>query len=310
MTGVQALVRLLIEQSRRDRANGSRAAALVSGYQGSPLGVVDLELGRNPTLLRDHGIVHQPAVNEELAATALLGSQLVGTAGTARFDRVVGMWYGKTPGLDRAADAIRHANHIGCPPSGGVLAVVGDDAAAKSSTIPGHPRRPLPPSRSRRSTRPTPAKWWSSGSTATPCRGCRGSGWAARLPPAWPTGPRACPSPQRPRTDRSRWTSTGSPTSTHRRRRWREGAPSSSSARCSTPASRSPGATSPRTGSTESRWAGPATAWASSAPARHGSTFARPCPCSVWTTPSSPGMGSASSSSGRSIHSTDRASGN
>ena len=137
MTGVQALVRLLIEQSRRDRADGSRAAALVSGYQGSPLGVVDLELGRNPTLLRDHGIVHQPAVNEELAATALLGSQLVGTSGTARFDRVVGMWYGKTPGLDRAADAIRHANHIGCPPSGGVLAVVGDDAAAKSSTLPG-----------------------------------------------------------------------------------------------------------------------------------------------------------------------------
>ena len=137
MTGTQALVRLLVEQSRRDQADGARPGVLVSGYQGSPLGVLDLELARHPAVLADHGIVHQPAVNEELAATALLGTQLVAVAGRPRVDRLVGMWYGKAPGLDRASDAIRHANHIGCPPTGGVLAVVGNDAGAKSSTLPG-----------------------------------------------------------------------------------------------------------------------------------------------------------------------------
>jgi len=136
VTGVQALVQLLVAQHRQDRSDGASAGALVTGYQGSPLGVLDMELARNPDVLAEHGIVHQPAVNEELAATALLGSQLVGQVATARFDRVVGMWYGKAPGLDRAADAIRHANHIGCPPTGGVLAVVGDDPGAKSSTLP------------------------------------------------------------------------------------------------------------------------------------------------------------------------------
>ena len=136
MTGVQALVRVVMDQTVRDSEDGSRAAALVTGYQGSPLGGMDLELQRNVELLRAGDIVHQPAVNEELAATALMGSQLVGAAGKPRFDRLVGMWYGKAPGLDRAADAIRHANHVGCPPTGGVLAVVGDDAAAKSSTLP------------------------------------------------------------------------------------------------------------------------------------------------------------------------------
>jgi indolepyruvate ferredoxin oxidoreductase len=136
VTGVQALVQLLVAQHRRDRSDGASAGALVTGYQGSPLGVLDMELARNPDVLALYGIVHQPAVNEELAATALLGSQLVGQVATARFDRVVGMWYGKAPGLDRAADAIRHANHIGCPPTGGVLAVVGDDPGAKSSTLP------------------------------------------------------------------------------------------------------------------------------------------------------------------------------
>jgi indolepyruvate ferredoxin oxidoreductase len=136
VTGVQALVQLLVTQHRQDRSDGASAGALVTGYQGSPLGVLDLELQRHPDVLAENGIVHQPAVNEELAATALLGSQLVGRVATARFDRVVGMWYGKAPGLDRAADAIRHANHIGCPPTGGVLAVVGDDPGAKSSTLP------------------------------------------------------------------------------------------------------------------------------------------------------------------------------
>jgi len=135
-TGVQALVQLLVAQHRQDRDDGASAGALVTGYQGSPLGVLDMELQRHPGVLAENGIVHQPAVNEELAATALLGTQLVGQVATARFDRVVGMWYGKAPGLDRAADAIRHANHIGCPPSGGVLAVVGDDPGAKSSTLP------------------------------------------------------------------------------------------------------------------------------------------------------------------------------
>ncbi len=136
LTGVQALARIPIEQLRRDRAAGRNTAALVSGYPGSPLGGFDLEMARALREVTGLPIVHQPAVNEELGATAVMGSQLVATRPDARYDGVVGIWYGKAPGLDRATDALRHGVFAGSSAGGGALALVGDDPAAKSSTMP------------------------------------------------------------------------------------------------------------------------------------------------------------------------------
>jgi len=136
LTGIQALVRMLLDRARHDRAGGLATATYVSGYEGSPLGGYDLELARHPGLLSEYGIVHRPGLNEELAATSVSGSQLAGRVGDAKQDGVVGVWYGKAPGLDRATDALRHANMIGTAPTGGAVALVGDDPAAKSSTLP------------------------------------------------------------------------------------------------------------------------------------------------------------------------------
>ncbi len=136
LSGVQALVRLPIEQLRLDRANGVRTAAFVSGYQGSPLGGFDMEMARAVGQVADLPIVCRPAVNEELAATAVMGSQLANNLGTGRYDGVVGVWYGKAPGLDRAGDAIRHGVYAGAGALGGAVALVGDDPACKSSTLP------------------------------------------------------------------------------------------------------------------------------------------------------------------------------
>ena len=136
LTGVQALARIPIEQLRRDRAAGRNTAAFVSGYPGSPLGGFDLEMARALREVTDLPIVHQPAVNEELGATAVMGSQLVATRPDGRYDGVVGVWYGKAPGLDRATDAVRHGVFAGSSAGGGALALVGDDPAAKSSTMP------------------------------------------------------------------------------------------------------------------------------------------------------------------------------
>src|SRR5918992_4780708 len=102
LSGVQAVVRTLFEILRTDRAAGHRTAAFVSGYQGSPLAGFDLELQRALRGTTDVDVVHEPAVNEELAATAVMGSQLAATMASARYDGVVGVWYGKAPGLDRA----------------------------------------------------------------------------------------------------------------------------------------------------------------------------------------------------------------
>lgn len=135
LTGVQALARIPIEQVRRDRAGGLNTAAFVSGYPGSPLGGFDQELTRALRAV-DLPISHLPAVNEELAATAVMGSQLAPGRPDARFEGVVGVWYGKAPGMDRATDALRHAVFAGASPHGGALALVGDDPAAKSSTMP------------------------------------------------------------------------------------------------------------------------------------------------------------------------------
>ena len=133
LTGTQALVRIPLEHLRAERDT----AVFASGYQGSPLGTFDTELQRALGRFQDGRIVHRPAVNEELAATSVWGSQLVGgLPGGSRYAGVTGIWYGKGPGLDRAADAIRHANHGGTSPAGGVVALVGDDPACKSSTLP------------------------------------------------------------------------------------------------------------------------------------------------------------------------------
>ena len=136
LTGLQALVRVPIDQMRRDRRDGMRTAGFISGYPGSPLAGFDLELEQRAQLLEDYGIVHQPGLNEELGATAVMGSQIAMRFGKQKQDGVVGVWYGKAPGLDRAADAIRHANYYGTTRHGGVLAYVGDDPTCKSSTLP------------------------------------------------------------------------------------------------------------------------------------------------------------------------------
>jgi indolepyruvate ferredoxin oxidoreductase len=137
MTGVQALARLPLNILRSDRAQGRKTAVFISGYEGSPLGGYDLELGRHAGLLASYDLVFQPGVNEELAATSVQGTQLAAGMADARVEGVTGFWYGKSPGLDRACDALRHANLMGTHPRGGAVAFVGDDPAAKSSTVPG-----------------------------------------------------------------------------------------------------------------------------------------------------------------------------
>ena len=136
LTGVQALVRLPIDQHRADAARGLRTATFISGYQGSPLGTVDLTIERNMALMEAHDVVWVPGVNEELAATAVWGSQEPLLGPLARHDGVVGMWYGKGPGVDRCGDVFKHANFKGTAPNGGVLVLAGDDPMAKSSTLP------------------------------------------------------------------------------------------------------------------------------------------------------------------------------
>jgi indolepyruvate ferredoxin oxidoreductase len=136
LTGVQALARLPVEQLRVDFRAGLRTAAFVSGYPGSPLGGYDVEIARAARAAPELRIVCRPAVNEELAATAVMGSQLAQTQPDARYDGVLGVWYGKSPGVDRATDALRHAVFAGTSPRGGAIALVGDDPLAKSSTLP------------------------------------------------------------------------------------------------------------------------------------------------------------------------------
>ncbi|MFI6568755.1 indolepyruvate ferredoxin oxidoreductase family protein [Nocardia fluminea] len=143
LTGVQAIARLLVEQHVRDLRAGRRVATFVSGYQGSPLGGVDKMLLGMPDVLTEHDITFVPGFNEELAATSVWGSQADLPAGRPTHDGVVGVWYGKGPGVDRATDAIRHANMYGVNPRGGVLLLVGDDPASKSSTVPAVSERSL-----------------------------------------------------------------------------------------------------------------------------------------------------------------------
>ena len=138
LSGAQALARLPYEQLRIDRAAGLRTAAYVTGYPGSPLAGYDRDAAAVAKLATADGLhlVHQAAVNEELAATAVMGSQLSVTLDSCRYDGVLGVWYGKSPGLDRASDALRHAVFAGTSEHGGAVALVGDDPSAKSSTLP------------------------------------------------------------------------------------------------------------------------------------------------------------------------------
>ena len=136
MSGIQALVKLPMLQRQRDALAGKNTAGFISGYRGSPLGGYDQALWAARKHLQGQHIVFQPGVNEELAATAVWGTQQLGFAppGSNRFDGVFGIWYGKGPGVDRSVDVFKHANMAGTTPWGGVLAVAGDDHLAKSST--------------------------------------------------------------------------------------------------------------------------------------------------------------------------------
>jgi indolepyruvate ferredoxin oxidoreductase len=136
MTGVQALVRLLMMQRQRDAAAGLNTAGFVSGYRGSPLGGLDQALWSAEKFLTRAHIKFQPGLNEDLAATAIWGSQQVNLYPGAKFDGVFSMWYGKGPGVDRCGDVFKHANFAGTSAKGGVLVLAGDDHAAKSSTLP------------------------------------------------------------------------------------------------------------------------------------------------------------------------------
>src|SRR6185437_14439522 len=142
-SGMQALVRMVLDRRRRDAAAGLHTAAFISGYPGSPLGGFDRELERQRTFLDRWGVVHRPGLNEDLAVTAVMGSQLATTCSDATADGVLGVWYGKAPGLDRSMDALRHAVFAGASALGGALVLVGDDPASKSSTLPSASERIL-----------------------------------------------------------------------------------------------------------------------------------------------------------------------
>jgi indolepyruvate ferredoxin oxidoreductase len=135
LTGTQALIRLMFLQRERDLRAGLNTAGYISGYRGSPLGGLDQALWRAKKHLESHHVKFQPGVNEDLAATALWGTQQVGMFPGARYDGVFGMWYGKGPGVDRCGDVFKHANSAGTSKHGGVLVLAGDDHAAKSSTL-------------------------------------------------------------------------------------------------------------------------------------------------------------------------------
>ncbi|SHE68718.1 indolepyruvate ferredoxin oxidoreductase [Ruegeria intermedia] len=135
LNGTQALVRLMLMQKERDRAAGLNTAGLVTGYRGSPLGAVDLQMSRAQKQLAENDVVFQYGLNEDLAATALWGSQQAGLRGDGKYDGVFGLWYGKGPGVDRSGDVMRHANMAGSAKHGGVLMAMGDDHTGESSTV-------------------------------------------------------------------------------------------------------------------------------------------------------------------------------
>ena len=133
--GIDALVRLTLDQVRTDARRGLKTGMFVSGYRGSPVGMLDAALIKQQKLLLEHHIKFVDGLNEDLAATAVWGTQMMHTVGKQKFDGVTGMWYGKAPGVDRSGDALKHANYTGIGKNGGVLAIVGDDPSCKSSSL-------------------------------------------------------------------------------------------------------------------------------------------------------------------------------
>jgi indolepyruvate ferredoxin oxidoreductase len=176
MTGVQALVRLPLEQRRRDVAAGRNTAGYVTGYRGSPLGAYDQQLERAKGLLTEHHVVHQPGVNEDLAATAVQGTQQAGLAGEGRYDGVFAVWYGKGPGVDRSGDAIRHGNLFGTAPLGGVLLLLGDDHTCESSTTAHQSEYAMVDAMVPVLNPSGVARSWSTGCSGSRCRGSRAPG--------------------------------------------------------------------------------------------------------------------------------------
>ena len=134
LTGIQALVRLPMLQRQRDLAAGHDTAGYVSGYRGSPIAGLEGAMLRARRLLAKHNVVFNPGLNEDIAATAIWGSQQAEIRGDGKYDGVFGVWYGKGPGVDRTGDVFRHANHAGSSKHGGVLALLGDDHTCESST--------------------------------------------------------------------------------------------------------------------------------------------------------------------------------
>ncbi|MBC9245624.1 indolepyruvate ferredoxin oxidoreductase family protein [Paracoccus sp. 11-3] len=135
LNGTQALVRLMLMQAARDKQAGLNTAGFVTGYRGSPLGGVDLQMMRESKRLAESNVLFQPGLNEDLAATAIWGSQQAELRGEGKYDGVFGLWYGKGPGVDRSGDVMRHANMAGSSPHGGVVMAMGDDHTGESSTV-------------------------------------------------------------------------------------------------------------------------------------------------------------------------------
>ncbi|MEQ6248287.1 indolepyruvate ferredoxin oxidoreductase family protein [Sulfitobacter sp. HNIBRBA3233] len=135
LNGTQALVRAMMMQSARDTAAGLNTAGLVTGYRGSPLGAVDMQMARAEKQLSEYRVTFQPGLNEDLAATALWGAQQAELRGEGKYDGVFGLWYGKGPGVDRSGDVMRHANMAGSSKYGGVIMAMGDDHTGESSTV-------------------------------------------------------------------------------------------------------------------------------------------------------------------------------
>ncbi|UWR54630.1 indolepyruvate ferredoxin oxidoreductase family protein [Phaeobacter inhibens] len=135
LNGTQALVRLMLMQKHRDKVAGLNTAGLVTGYRGSPLGAVDMQMKRAEKHLTASDVTFQFGLNEDLAVTALWGAQQAEVRGEGKYDGVFGLWYGKGPGVDRSGDAIRHANMAGSSKHGGVLVAMGDDHTGESSTV-------------------------------------------------------------------------------------------------------------------------------------------------------------------------------
>jgi indolepyruvate ferredoxin oxidoreductase len=135
LNGTQALVRVMMMQAARDKAAGHNTAGLVTGYRGSPLGAVDMQMMRAQKQLAERNVTFQAGLNEDLAATALWGAQQAEVRGEGKYDGVFGLWYGKGPGIDRSGDVMRHANMAGSSKLGGVIMAMGDDHTGESSTV-------------------------------------------------------------------------------------------------------------------------------------------------------------------------------